>query len=112
MTTINYKNQELKIEFIDDAVPNNYGTDGGVRYQQNAIIEGEEVTVFWDITEEYEDNGKRYNQLLSIQIDSELDEEESDELYHLECFFGDESQACDWENADLITLRDGGDFEF
>ena len=112
MDTINYQGKELEVKFIRDAEAGNYGTDGDVRYQQDAIINGEEVRIYWNTTPEHDENNARYKELISIQRESGLDEEESDELYHLECFFDDNSKACDWDNADEIVLRDGGDFEF
>ena len=112
MDTINYQGKELEVKFIRDAEAGNYGTDGDVRYQQDAIINGKEVRIYWNTTPEHDENNARYKELINIQRESGLDEEESDELYHLERFFDDNSKACDWDNADEIVLRDGGDFEF
>lgn len=41
------------IEWDGDATADNYGTDGMIRYQQDATLRGKSICVYWDTTEEY-----------------------------------------------------------
>ena len=108
MKTINYQGKNLEVEFTRDAVAENNGTEGDVRYQQDGVIKGVEVRVYWNTTGEFDDNSKQYKELNNMGA---FDQEAQDEFNYLQSYFEDASRFCDWSNPVLITLRDGSDFE-
>ena len=102
------------IIFTGDCVADNYGTDGGIRYQQDAIIDGQKGTVYWDTTQEYNDFTDAYNRkmrLVDDQVHRDLTEEEEQFLADYDdtiedMYLNDESNNCDWSNPVDFSERD------
>jgi len=77
-------------------------TDQKNIYASNAFdIKGNIYRVIWYILSEYEDNEIRYQELLNQGL---KDSDEVDEMYRLETYIEDESNACDWDHPDDIMF--------
>lgn len=98
--TIEHGNKELVL--TEEAFPNNYGTNGEVRYHANAIdADGNEYRVVWETTVEWD----LCSELAQLELKenygdiSNEEKERMDELiisgYSSE-YIEDESNACDW----------------
>lgn len=115
--TVNYKGVEYKVTC--DAWVDNKGTNGDVVYLAYAEKDGKRYKVEWNTTEKYDLSGKLYSleeKLKEIEKhiskgytqESELREKEELEskIKELEdkgissFYFEDDSNACDWDNAD------------
>lgn len=95
--SIDWKGQ--KYILTDQAVADNYGTEGAVRYYADAIGEnGEEYHIAWDTTEEWdmaqERDWLRYAGDLTAKQERRLAVLEDMPLPDV----SDESNACDWGN--------------
>lgn len=98
---------EGKTFFLEQqAYPDNYGTDGGVRYYAAAIDEnGERYKVVWDTLEQW-DNGNEVAQLeAQLEDPRHFTDEEiqktKDRLEEIGDNYipnDDESGACDWDS--------------
>ena len=72
-----------------DAYPDNYGTDGDVRYYARAIdIEGDIYMVAWDTTGEWDE----------AQAEAQRLQAAGDPCDDYPAILDDESNACDWDH--------------
>ena len=88
----------------DQAVCDNYGTDGLVRYYAKAIdSDGHTYTVAWDTTEAWD----LASEQAMLAGQSDLDDEQAARLEKLDDMVlpdvNDESNACDWGTPAKIT---------
>lgn len=88
----------------DQAVCDNYGTDGGVRYYAKAIdSDGHTYNVAWDTTEAWD----LAQEQAMLAAASNLDDEQAARLAELDDMVlpdvNDESNACDWGAPARIT---------
>src|SRR3990172_4413487 len=107
--------EDDSIAWLDDATAENYGTDGAIRYQQTALIDGVHVIVFWDTTPEYDDFEQNFKRKINLEEEllrgEVLDEEDEEFLKNydetLEAYYqNDESNNCDWDNPVAIEILD------
>lgn len=94
----------VKYYLTDQAVADNYGTEGEVRYKSSAINnKGSKYQVVWETTDAW-DRSEKYLALQNKlsdesyeeswdEIDAEMQELDHDDLVDT----GDESNACDWD---------------
>lgn len=103
-----------KYILTDQAYPDNYGTNGEVRYRANAIGEaGSEFYVVWQTTQQWDDACELANLESRETGDNArwnpLSEEERERLedlqkiVHTDC--EDESNACDWDSPIAVQER-------
>lgn len=79
----------LTVALTQNAYPDNYGTDGGVRYYAHAVDKnGNTYIVAWDTTQEWDNNQQAYK------------DDPAENSWLLDC---DESHSCDWDNPVSIT---------
>jgi len=102
--TVNYEGKTYKMN--QDAYPENYGTDGEIRYYATAIgPDGAEYNITWETTKGWDKanaEAKRVEELLAEQKLGYLNEAEETELATLldspnTSWLDDESNACDWD---------------
>jgi hypothetical protein len=90
------------------AICDNYGTDGAVRYYAPAFDRhGNEYRIAWDTTPEW-DAACRIAMLEANSCNTEDEEMELDELrkkYPVLPDCGDESNACDWDHPVAVDAR-------
>lgn len=68
-----------------------------VRYYANAIKGDKTYTVAWELSDKYVENDEIYKKL-KVKDWDDLTQEQADNLSYLEQYFGDETDACDWDN--------------
>lgn len=99
--------EDNTINFIDDCTVDNYGTDGGTRYQQTALIDGTKIVILWDTTQEHDKFQAAYGQKMYLENENywrDLTEEEEEFIKNYEeefalqesIYLDDESNNCDW----------------
>jgi hypothetical protein len=102
--TVDYQGKTYAL--TQDAYPENYRTDGEVRYYASATgPDGAEYEVAWETTQGWNTasaEAKRVEELLAEQRYGYLDEAEETELATLldspnTSWLDDESNACDWD---------------
>ena len=86
------------------AVADNYGTDGGVRYYADATDEaGNAYRIAWDTTEKWDLAQERAR----LEGESFLDDDEAERFAELQDMVlpdvNDESNACDWDRPVKVT---------
>ena len=91
---------------LNDAVVENYGTNGLVRYYAKAIDEaGTEYEVAWDTTDSW-DLAQELDHLLAQSDPSDAEIARIDELEGMTLPDpSDESNACDWESPVEAQVR-------
>lgn len=79
-------------ELLQDAYPENYGTDGGIRFYASARgVGGDTCRLGWDTTQAWKDNEAANQAALSAgEIPDDLDY----------------SDACDWQKPNEVILTD------
>ena len=111
---VNYKGEEYEV--ICDAWVDNKGTNGDVVYYAYATKDGKKYRVMWNTTEEFDLSGELLNLECRLQDlqnqkytqnSEEIEKKEIEErIAELEAqdirssYAEDESNACDWDNAD------------
>ena len=90
---------------LNQAVVDNYGTDGMVRYYADAIdAEGVEYRVAWDTTEDW-DMAREFAGLMSRSNPSDSEIARIEELIDMVLpDVSDESNACDWGSPVSIEV--------
>jgi hypothetical protein len=98
------KHAGVTLWLTEQAVCDNYGTDGGVRYYAKAIgSDGNTYNVAWDTTEAWDLASER----AMLSAESNLDDKQTARLAELDDMalpdVNDESNACDWGTPARIT---------
>ncbi len=101
--TVEYGGREY--ELTGQALADNYGTEGEVRYYANAIGPGgNSYRVAWETTERWNLSQERE----TLRADSFLSDDEKERLAELEMLVlpdvSDESNACEWDSPVRVTL--------
>jgi len=115
LSVVKSRIEDDTIKWAGACVADNYGTEGEVRYQQRANIDGVTVVVYWDTTAEHDKwcaDCLRIEYLLCEDSQRELDEDEQKELDILLAddprdnayYTDDESNACDWDSPVAVEM--------